>query len=539
VAVDIDSSGTLEVFVTGNSVYAWHADGTPVISGNSDGMFFEPTGSISQGRIGRFYSTPAIGDLDLDGDFEIVVAAWDDNIYVLDEQGNVKWQRYVEPKWSSPSLGDIDGDGDLEVFIGSDRDTLYAWDCDGSAVNSSFPTGAFVALPDGATVNYGSPAIADIDTVSGTVEVIYATRGGNVYAWDKDATLLWSYATGLERAMSSPIIGDVDDDGTLEVVVAEGLDAVATKNRLYVLNATTGGLEKYWSGADSIPGSISTVGSGWIHPPSLADLDGDDDLEIMIGTEGPSLGYNGDTRAVVYDHFRLRNSCLDAIPVPGVNLASSSHGYVNSAVTVADLDFDTDPELLAGSSTFGLFMWNWDEGDTCSAEPGWPITLFGEVDATPFVGDVDGDGLFEIIAKGLDGQVHLFDLGATYSSSKVEWGQYGHDSHNTFRYDSGVDAVGGPPSGGTLSLDQNFPNPFNPVTTIRYEVDDRAVVRLKVYDVTGRMVRSLVDGRHDPGAYEVLWDGRNHAGVELATGVYFCRFKVGDYVDTMKMLLIK
>jgi hypothetical protein len=334
--------------------------------------------------------------------------------------------------------------------------------------------------------------------------------------------------------MASPVIGDVDDDGTLEAVVSQGLDYDEDKNRIIILNATTGSLEQYWAGGDSIPGSLHTAGSGWVHPPTLADLDGDDDLEILIGSEGEGSGYYGETRMLVYEHTHLLAACEDTISVPGLNQVSASRGYINGAVIVANLDLDDDFEFLAGSSTFGLFMWDED----CAPELGWPITLYGEVDATPFVGDVDGDGLFEIVAKALDGQVHMYDVGATYSSSDVEWGQYGHDSHNTFRYDSGAGAFAPSPTG-TLSLSQNVPNPFNPVTTIRYNVDRAGVASLKVYDVTGRMVRSLVDRRHDPGEYEVVWDGRNQAGVELATGVYFCRFKIGEYVDTMKMLLIK
>jgi hypothetical protein len=289
--VDIDSTGTMEIFAAGNSVYAWHADGTPVISANSDGLFFRPpSGNITQAANGRFYSTPAIGDLDLDTNYEIVVAAWDDTLYVLDEHGNIKWKRGgIVPKWSSPALGDIDGDDSLEVFIASDYDTLYAWRHNGKPVISANPTGAFVRLPDGARVNYATPSFANIDGNSKSMEVFYGTNKGNVYAWNKTATQLWSFATGANRPLSTIAIGDVDnsDSDSLEVVFAQGKidENTIYNNAVYILKANNGVVERIWSGTPAIRGVLASP-NAWIHPPSLADLDGNGDLEIVVAHRG-------------------------------------------------------------------------------------------------------------------------------------------------------------------------------------------------------------------------------------------------------------
>jgi hypothetical protein len=539
VAVDIDSSGTKEIFVTGNSVYAWRADGTPVIAANSDGLFFKPSGNISQGTTGRFSSTPAIGDLDRDTNFEIVVTAWDDNIYVLNEQGQIRWQRYCVPKWSSPALGDIDGDDSLEVFVGSDFDTLYAWRHNGKPVIANNPTGAFVRLPDGAIVNYATPSLANLDGVTNTTEVVYGTNKGNIYAWKLSggaASQLWSFPSGVNRPMSTVAIGDVDNDGTLEVVAAQGRDGLESNNILWILNGTTGALEDSVSGPVQIPGSLSNVANQWIHPPSLADLDGDGDPEILVGTQGVSDIYQG-TRVLTFQHTGVgpSSTCADSIPVPGLNQTSSSFNYVNGGIAVANLDYDNDLELLGGSSNFGLFMWD----ESCKAELGWPMTLFGEVDGTTWVGDVDNDGLFEMIVKGLEHRVHILDLRIPYESTKVEWGQFAHDTHHTSRYGATVGGrvVGSGPL--VLALTQNVPNPFNPVTWIEYSLKEREHVVLSIYDLNGRLVRELVREVQPSGAHKVQWDGRNSRGEALASGVYFYRFEAGQFLDTRKMLLLK
>jgi len=81
---------------------------------------------------------------------------------------------------------------------------------------------------------------------------------------------------------------------------------------------------------------------------------------------------------------------------------------------------------------------------------------------------------------------------------------------------------------------QNFPNPFNPVTTIAFGLATPAHVTIKVYDVSGREVRTLVDADMEPGRYS---ETLNAAG--LAGGVYFARMTAGDFTETMKLVLLK
>jgi hypothetical protein len=86
----------------------------------------------------------------------------------------------------------------------------------------------------------------------------------------------------------------------------------------------------------------------------------------------------------------------------------------------------------------------------------------------------------------------------------------------------------------TYALNQNYPNPFNPSTKIRFNLPVSETVRLKIFDVAGREVATLVDGKQDAGSFEVTFDG-----ADLASGVYFYRLEAGSYTAIKRMMLIK
>ncbi len=92
---------------------------------------------------------------------------------------------------------------------------------------------------------------------------------------------------------------------------------------------------------------------------------------------------------------------------------------------------------------------------------------------------------------------------------------------------------------GEYALSQNFPNPFNPTTTISYALPEIADVKLTIYDIMGREVVSILNGQQPIGYHKVLWNGTNAAGTSVNTGVYFCRLKAGDYSKTIKMIFLK
>lgn len=83
-------------------------------------------------------------------------------------------------------------------------------------------------------------------------------------------------------------------------------------------------------------------------------------------------------------------------------------------------------------------------------------------------------------------------------------------------------------------LSQNYPNPFNPITNIKYQIQKTGLVTLKIYDLLGREIKTLVNEIKNPGRYVVSFNGS-----EFASGVYFYRIQSGDFVEVKKMVLLK
>ncbi len=90
------------------------------------------------------------------------------------------------------------------------------------------------------------------------------------------------------------------------------------------------------------------------------------------------------------------------------------------------------------------------------------------------------------------------------------------------------------------SLEQNVPNPFNPMTTIYFELPEAANVRLQVFDISGRLVRNLLNGASlSAGRQDVVWNGKNESGQQVAAGVYFYHMSTGSFNETKRMVLVK
>jgi hypothetical protein len=87
-------------------------------------------------------------------------------------------------------------------------------------------------------------------------------------------------------------------------------------------------------------------------------------------------------------------------------------------------------------------------------------------------------------------------------------------------------------------LANNYPNPFNPSTTIRYTMKERGLVTIKVYDVAGRLVKTLLDEVRDAGEHAALWDGTNNRGGTVSSGIYFYEMRAKGFGTTKKMILL-
>jgi len=135
--------------------------------------------------------------------------------------------------------------------------------------------------------------------------------------------------------------------------------------------------------------------------------------------------------------------------------------------------------------------------------PGDPHGVFTEGDLV-YIGDWDYDGL--VILR------HI-----------INGGQEEKDLDNRY----------------CAKLFQNYPNPFHTNTVIRYQLPEKDRVSLKICDVTGRIMRVLVDGTKREGSYSVIWDGTDNVGKRVTNGMYFCQFTIGEATFTKKLIVLK
>jgi hypothetical protein len=90
-----------------------------------------------------------------------------------------------------------------------------------------------------------------------------------------------------------------------------------------------------------------------------------------------------------------------------------------------------------------------------------------------------------------------------------------------------------------FALEGNYPNPFNPTTTIRFALPEASAVRLTVYDILGREVARVLDITLPAGRHEAIWDGRSDAGATVSSGTYLLRMTAGSFSDVTRMVVVK
>jgi M6 family metalloprotease-like protein len=254
--------------------------------------------------------------------------------------------------------------------------------------------------------------------------------------------------------------------------------------------------------ANSWNGNTGGASGNQPHGVGLEQADGLDQLGAGIGRGDAGDPYPGSTANMLFSGLTTPNS--------------NAHDGTPSNVSV---------QLITGN------------GDpiTISATGGWfPPTITSS--NPPSSSDVEWIGHDYVIAE--------FDIngappgGYDIILTNPGGGSFGApDAFTIVDAATGVDDT--PPVPETFALRQNYPNPFNPVTTIPIDVRERARVTLRIYNLRGQVVRTLVDGVLDARSYGIEWNGRNDAGRMVPSGVYFCKLAVGDFQDVRKMVLTK
>jgi hypothetical protein len=164
------------------------------------------------------------------------------------------------------------------------------------------------------------------------------------------------------------------------------------------------------------------------------------------------------------------------------------------------------------------------------------------VRSTPALCDLDGDGDTELVLAGWDRNVYAWDLSGAWSASKALWPTYAHDMQRSGSSSTPVATD----SDATLSavparfaVHANVPNPFNPATSIRFDLPTTDQVTVDIYDVRGRRVLTLLSARLPAGMQQVTWNGRDSRGRSVSSGIYWYRVQTSQEHATRKMVLLR
>lgn len=392
---DIDGDLDFEVVAAGNSgqnnskVYAWHSNGTPV-----SGWPIIISGRIS--------SSPALADMDGDKDAEVIIGSEDDGVYAWHHDGTpvTGWPVLtVGAVSSSPAAGDIDGDGEIEIIAGTEEGIkgakIYAWHRDGTPVDG-WPIDVSGSV-------YSSPALGDIDN-DGYPEIIAGLDDGNVYAWNYNGTIVngWPVSTG-GAVMSSPALGDIDNDGDLEIVMGSDDSGIYAWHH-------DGTLVSGWP--------VYTYGKV-TSSPALGDINNDGRVDIVIACEKDPN--SGDVAVYALNHD---GSHISEWPV-----ILNGFGFSSSPI-LADIDGDKDIEIIVGGEDSNVYAWH----HNAELLAGWPIATGDKVRSSPTVADIDRDGDTEIIVGSDDNNLYVWDLKARYDSRNVKWAMFGLNARHTGYY---------------------------------------------------------------------------------------------------------
>jgi len=159
-------------------------------------------------------------------------------------------------------------------------------------------------------------------------------------------------------------------------------------------------------------------------------------------------------------------------------------------------------------------------------------------DHTPVIADTDGDAIDSEVGVCYCGSAYPADCAGECGGDAMEDGCGTCDDNSSNDCVLSISQIGlNLPI--EFSISQNIPNPFNPVTSITFDVAEMDEVSLIVYDLTGKEVATLVSGTYTPGTYNVEWNAVNNAGDDIVSGMYIYRYISSEKAITRKMLYLK
>jgi len=486
------SSSPLPIDIDGDSALE-------VIAGTNSGDLFllRHTGENAEGfplSLGEsLLSSQSVGDIDDDGELEIVVTGNHSPAYIIEKNGSIQRQmEFSGVTFSTPSIADLDGDGELEIVLGTLFGDVYVFNHEGTNYSDAFP----FSLGTGERIK-ADVALGDI-TGDGRREIIVGTTSGHLYAISCEGEILEGWPVELEGGVyEAPAIADLDGSGPK------------------VISGTNSG---YLYGFDSSGNEWLQVfvGEKITSSPSFADIDGDGDLEIFFGTEsGKIYGFHHSGEVVEGWPYQASSEIL-------------------SSPCFSDVNNDGFPEVITCSSDGFVYCIRRD-GE--SFYP-FPVEVANSILSSPAVIDMDGDGDLEVVG-GYSQGIFAVDI-KREGGEGAYWNMYGGSPWRTNCYADVIKTSVGEKRAEGLSfrLYQSYPNPCRGRMKIRYFLPNETMVTFKVFDRCGRLVRRIEKGREKEGLHELIWDLRNERGRKIPSGVYFFILEAGGLTKSKKFAIL-
>ncbi len=407
---DLNHDGQPEILGGGEEIYAVQSNGDEYYDGDQD---VRTLGPITKTGGMLFWNTPAVGDVDRDGEPEVAGVSWSDvNVRLLDRFGIAMpgWPKdgnplnEMEPNpLGSVCLADVDADGTLEVLCSVGR-VLFCWHYDGTELRDgdNNPATDGILAVTGEAFSYSTPTVANIDG-DPYPEIIAGMHDGKLYVFHHDGTPYagFPFATG-GNITSSPAVADINLDGQPEIVFG------SSDSKLYAIHSDL-------TSAPGFPVGIQ-LAQDVDSSPAIGDITGDGIPDVAIGASNGALFV-----------FRGQNGTIPAgFPIQirdnlGVKVA------VRSSPVLADVDGDGQIDIVFGDQKGRLHCVD-RNGQYL---PGFPIQTGNLIENAPAVWDVDGDGLTEILAESFDQKIYCWDTPWTFNPALAAWPMFKHDQRNS------------------------------------------------------------------------------------------------------------
>jgi hypothetical protein len=539
VAGDVDGDGNMEVFIGANTsggyaaLYGWN------VSGNSLAgfpIYFTPNTQVNSG--------PVLSDIDSDSDLEIVFSLYEgDNTYIFNHDGSylAGWpQASPSNVRDAPVVGDLDGDGDLEIVVAAAYQ-VYAWHHDGTQC-TGFPVSVGSYYTDGL-------AMGDLDD-DGYCEIIVNTVGAtnNVLAFKHDGSPLsgWPQTTG-SSVYAEPCLADLDGDGDLEVIV--GGTGINTTYHVHAWHHT-GVAVNGWP-------AVTAMGEWCQSSAAIGDIDNDGDMEVVIGCDDHLVyAFHHDASPVIdWPISGPADQVSAPVTIGDIDLDGDIEvgvGSLDDYVHIWDLSATLEPANIEWQT------YHHDHWYTGWYHPKPPVGLVGNAagntvsltwseNSEP---DISGYNIYRSEASGypyikintvpvtdtvyadtavIAGNTYYYVVTACTKASSES--RYSNEEMVT------VTAVH-EFTDATIDHFLRIPSLCRGDVSIRYGLKKDSHVRLTVYNALGSEIKILVNGRKSSGRHSVTWDGMADSG-EQPNGVYFIKLLITDRSVTQKILLIR